>query len=123
MGSETFLKGVQSRLDSNKDSEIPMVQRCPTIPKMEDLLLWVARAYGERVDKLVKPTRRPGEARQVAIYFARRVAGLDLKEIAKKFGVGYTSVSRRVTEIAKRIEMDKPLGKRIRKIVDGNVKT
>ena len=123
LGSDVFLKKVQSRLETKKDSEIPMVHRRPATPKMEDLLAWVARAYGEKVDEVVKPTRRPGEARQVAIYLARRVAGLELKEVAEKFGMGYTGVSRRVTEIAKRIETDKPLGKRIRQILDGNVKT
>ncbi len=72
---------------------------------------------------MVKPTRRLGEARQVATYLARRGAGLDLKEIAKTFRMGYTGVSRRMSEVAGRIEEDKSLGKRVRGILDANVKT
>ena len=59
----------------------------------------------------------------MALYLARRVVGLDLKAVAKTFGMGYTRVSRRVSEVARRIEEDKTLGKRIRGILDANVKT
>jgi REP element-mobilizing transposase RayT len=123
LGSEAFLKKVQSRLEARKDSEVPRVHRHPVIPKLEDLLVWIGRAYGEKVEEMVKFTRRPGEARQVAIYLARRVAGLDLKRIAKTFGMGYTGVSRRVGKIARRIEKDKSLSKRVSEIIDANVKT
>jgi REP element-mobilizing transposase RayT len=123
LGSEAFLKKVQTRLEARKDSEVPRVHRHPVIPKLEDLLDWVGRAYGEKVEEMVKSTRRPGEARQVAIYLARRVAGLDLRRIAKSFGMGYTGVSRRVGKIARRIEKDKSLSKRVSEIIDANVKT
>ena len=125
LGSDLFLEKMQSRIEAKKDSEIPMVHRRPAIPKMEDLLAWVARAYGEKVDEVVKPTRRPGEARQVAIYLARRGAGLDLKMIAKTFGMGYTGVSRRVNEMARRMRQDRRLARRVHDILsaNGNVKT
>ena len=123
LGSDAFLKKMQGHLERKKDSEIPMMHRRPAVPKLEDLLGRVARAYGKKADEMIKPTRRPSEARQVAIYLARRVAGLDLKAVAKTFGMGYTGVSRRVSGVARRIEEDKSLGKRIREILDANVKT
>ena len=125
LGSDAFLKKVQNLIEAEKDSEIPMVHRRPAIPKMEDLLVRVAWAYGEEVDEVVQPTRRPSEARQVAIYLARRGARLKLKEIAKKFGMGYTGVSRRVNEVARRMQEDRRLAKRINEILSAhdNVKT
>jgi hypothetical protein len=59
----------------------------------------------------------------MAAYVARRVIGWDLKAIAKTFGMGYTNMSRRVTEIARRIENDKSSGYRLREIMDFNLKT
>lgn len=73
--------------------------------------------------EVAQPTRRPSEARQVAISSARRAAGLELRAIAKLFGMGYTGVSRRVGEVAKRIENDTPFRKKINGILDGKVKT
>ena len=64
----------------------------------------------------VRATRRPGEARQVAIYLARRAAGTELNSIAKRFGIGYTGVSRRVGELAKRILEDEQFRARVKKI-------
>lgn len=123
LGSDRFLATVQSRLETAKDSEIPMAHRRPATPTMEDILVVVARAYGNDVDTLLQPTRRPHEARQVAIYLVRRVAGVALKAIAEAFGMGYTGVSRRVSEIARRMETDTRLEKRIQDIIDANVKT
>lgn len=123
LGSDAFLKKMQHQLERREDSEIPMRHRRPAVPRLADLLARVDRVYGEKADGMMRPTRRPSEARQVAIYLARRVAGLDLKAVAKTFGMGYTGVSRRVSEVARRIEEDKALGKRIRGILDANVKT
>jgi REP element-mobilizing transposase RayT len=123
LGDDSFLKKIQHRLERKKDSEIPMMHWQPGAPGIEDLLNRVAKIYGEKVSEVVKPTRRPSEARQAAIYLARRVAGLELKAIAKIFGMGYTGVSRRVGEFSRRSEKDNSLGKRIRDVMDANVKT
>lgn len=83
----------------------------------------VAQAYGQRVEDLVKPTRRPSEARQVGIYAARRVAGGDLKTVARRFGLGYTAVSRRVGIVANRLRNNPRLRSQVEKLYKGKVKT
>lgn len=123
LGSEAFLKNVQNRLTGKEDTEIPEIQKQPARPDIEGLLKRVAKGYGKSVKEVAQPTRRPSEARQVAIYSARRVAGLELRAIAKLFGMGYTGVSRRVSEVAKRIENDKQFRKKIHEILDDKVKT
>lgn len=67
----------------------------------------------------MKPTRRPSEARQVGIYAARRVAGGDLKTVARRFGLGYTAVSRRVGTVANRLRNDPRLGVKQKRSVYG----
>ncbi len=118
LGSECFVKRLQDGLSEKEDVEIPKIQRMPARPEMEVILRQVAQGYGESVDEVVCPTRRPSEARQVAVYAARRVAGLELKAIAKLFGMGYTGVSRRVNEVAKRMKSDKPFRETINKILE-----
>jgi hypothetical protein len=123
LGSEAFLKNIQNYLIEKEDTEIPRIQKQPARPDIEVLLRQVAKSYGKSMKEVAQPTRRPSEARQVAIYSARRVAGLELRAIAKLFGMGYTGVSRRVNEVAKRIENDKQFRKKIHGILGDKVKT
>ena len=122
LGSEAFLKSIQNHLTEKEDTEIPRIQKQPARPDIEVLLRQVAKGYGKSVEEVAQPTRRPSEARQVAIYCARRVAGLELRAIAKLFGMGYTAVSRRVREVAKRIENDQQFRKKIHAILSRDQK-
>lgn len=123
LGGEAFLKNAQSLLKDMTDSEIPLVHKQPAAPRVQDLLTQVAKSYGEGKEKILSPTRRPSEARQVAIYLTRRVAGLELKAIAKQFGLSYTGVSRRVSAVAGRMEEDGIFRAKINNLLDVKVKT
>lgn len=106
LGGREFLRTVQRYITAGADPEIPRRQRQPGVPRWGELLERVARAYGHRVAEVLRPTRRPSEARQVGVYLARRVAGLDLKTIGAQFGMSYAGVSRRVGAVAKRLSKD-----------------
>ena len=124
LGSEKFIKEVRARRKEEGDQEIPQVQRNPFLPKLERLLEIVSKAYGVSVAEMVKKTHRPGEARKVGILIARRVGGLGLREIGKYFGVEYTTISRHVGELERRLENDMVFQKKIGKIVSfENIKT
>lgn len=104
-------------------TEIPKIKKQPARPDVEAILRQVAKGYGKSVEE-VAPTDPSAERRTLrAIYCARRVAWLELRAIAKLFGMGYTGVSRRVSEVAKRIENDKQFRKKIHEILNGKVKT
>jgi chromosomal replication initiation ATPase DnaA len=77
----------------------------------------------EKKKNTLRPTSLPGEARQVILYLARRVACLEFKAIAKQFGLSYTGVIRRVTSVAKRMEEDKIFRDRLNYLLDVKVKT
>jgi len=123
LGSEKFLTGVHRQIRRHADPEIPRGHKAPARPRLDDLLDQVARAYTTTVRALVSPTRRPSEARQVALFAARRMAGLELKAIAVRFGLSYTGVSRRVGELARRLAEDPALRARIEKLPIVKVKT
>ncbi len=123
LGRAAFLQQLQGNRVRKDDTAIPAVQQPPGQPAREAVLRRAAQAYGPRVADLVQPTRRPSEARQVGIYAARRVAGGDLKTVARRFGLGYTAVSRRVGTVANRLRNDPRLRSQVEKIYKGKVKT
>ena len=106
LGGDAFLRTVRRHIRGGPDPEIPRAQRRPGAPRLGELLERVARAYGERVSELLKPTRRPSDARQVGVYLARREAGLALKTIGAQFGMSDAGVSRRVGAVATRMSED-----------------
>ncbi len=122
LGSEVFLQKIQGNLVRKDDTKIPAVQKQPGQPDLEAVLRRVAQVYGQQVEDLVKPTRRPSEARQVGICAARRVAGGDLKTVARRFGLGYTAVSRRVGTVAQRLRNDPRLRSQVDKLYKDKVK-
>ncbi|MGH7395305.1 MAG: transposase, partial [Candidatus Methylomirabilales bacterium] len=96
LGGAAFIRRVQRHgAPRGDEAEIPRAQRQPCWLSPEAALQRVAQGYGVRVADLVRPTRRPSEARQVALYGLRRWAGEVLPAIARRMGLGYSAVSRR----------------------------
>ncbi len=59
----------------------------------DDVMIKVAQAYSVGTADLSQRTPRPSEARQVALYAARRITGKSLGHAAARYGLG--AVSRR----------------------------
>lgn len=66
------------------------------------------------------PTRRPSEARQVTLSGLRWWAGEGLTAIARRMGVSYSAVSRRVTQ---RLREDPQFRTRVERVIDVKLKT
>src|SRR5688572_30626678 len=124
LGGRAFIRRVQRHGATRAaDAEIPQRQRQPCWLIPDAVLQRVAQAYGVRVEDLVRPTRRPSEARQVALYGLRRWAGEALPAIARRMGIGYSAVSRRVSALAQRLAEDRSLRARLAALSDDKVKT
>jgi REP element-mobilizing transposase RayT len=107
LGSEAFVREVQ-RYGARwvTDTEIPRAQRQPCWLSPETVLERVAQQYGVGLATLLRPTRRPSEAREVAFYGLRRWAGQSLPAVARRMGVTYSAVSRRVSAVERRLAAD-----------------
>ena len=81
---------------ASADPEIPLRQREPVVRSVKEIVARVAQAYGQEVSEVERRSQRPSEARQVALYAARRLGGAELRVLGQRFGLGYTAVSRRV---------------------------
>lgn len=121
LGSDGFVEEARARSTGADDPEIPVAQKRPVVPGIEDILARVARLYKVSVDDLLRPARRSSEARQVAIYLARRVARLSIKAIAERFDMRYTAASRRVAAIAERLAHDPQFRTRVEAGLGGKV--
>ena len=118
LGGEDFLEGAKKHIKKRKDDrEIPERQKHPTVMGLERLLEGVGKHYGVEAGELVRRTYRPSEARWVAMFLSRRVLGLRLKEIGERFGLGYTGVSRCVSNMKRRVEKDLKFRKKVEEIV------
>lgn len=124
LGGEAFIRRVQRHgAWQAGDAEIPQRQRQPCWLTAEAVLQRVAQAYRVQVVDLVRPTRRPSEARQVAVYGLRRWAGEALPAIARRMGVTYSAVSRRVSAVERRGAGDRRWRAHLAELPDVKVKT
>jgi len=111
-GSEGFQKSLEHPAPE-KDPEIPWAHKRPQRPDPEGVLSGVARTYGVEVGSILQKNHRANEPRDVAMFLLRRRAGLGLRNIAMRFGVGYKAVSQRVWIIQKRLELEPNLREKI----------
>ncbi len=105
---------VRGRFFSKKtDSEVP--QRKELAPALDRLVGVVSRGYRVKGEDLFYSRRGHGnEARNVAIYLARRLRGDRLKEIGEAFKIDrYSTVSSIVERMKVRIGSDETLRKRV----------
>jgi hypothetical protein len=118
LGSEKFIARVRGRFFSKTaDFEVP--QRKELAPALDLLVGVVSRGYRVEGKDLFYSRRGHGnEARNVAIYLARRLRGDRLKEIGDAFKIGrYSTVSSIVERMKVRIKSDETIRKKVDHLV------
>lgn len=119
LGSEAFRRELKDILqDDSIGREIPLTQRNPVRPRIDELLERVAEAYEVKAEDLVTPRSR-SEAREAAIYLTRQLGGHDLRAIANRFGIGHTRVSQIVGKVRKLLKSNENIEKLIKAIENG----
>ncbi len=117
LGGGDFLQQLQERVGMERRAEIPEEQQRPGRPTLAAILEKIAQEYGQSEAEIRRATRRPREARQVAIYAARRLAGSNLQTIGCYFGMSYPGVSRRVQAAEMALQHDGSLRTRVEGIL------
>jgi putative transposase len=105
-GGEGLKKQIKNLLRKKADLEIPMADKQVERQTGEKVMERISRAYRVNVRDMLKVTRRPNEARDVAMWLLRKEAGLGLKEIGERLGVRYSAVGNRMAVVRKRLEED-----------------
>ena len=98
VGDEAFVAEMARRLVLRPlDDDIPVIQRRPSPPSVENIRAAVAREWRVPVDWLFH--RRAGEPRMAAIYLSTRLTGLTAREVGAAFGVKRGRVSNVVASV------------------------
>lgn len=113
LGSEKFLEKVHEVGQRHKALDVPKYQKHVVRKSPQEVIAKVAKAYGEKAEAFLKAGKRRSEARDVAIYLLKKEAGLSLREIGKKIGIGATAVGNRWVKMKERVLREKELAKRI----------
>lgn len=96
LGSGEFIEGIRAKL-KRKPTDVKEVPEAKAYlrPDSKTCLEIVARVYGSGTEELLRSRRgRRNEARAMAMYVCRRMAGMKHEAIAQVFGVGgYSAVS------------------------------
>jgi putative transposase len=117
LGSEGFIGWVRAKFHNLRDyQEIP--ERRLLAPGLEAIKSAVCAEYQIDRSQLLRSNRgMSNQARNVAMYLARRFSGETLKAIGKAFGLGnYSSVSSVVSRMKSEIQGDTKMRRRVERI-------
>jgi putative transposase len=107
LGGNEFVESITKRfLKGEKDRERPSLKKINTYQAKDVILAAIAKETGKRVETISK---EKGHLRQMAMDLLYRQGGLKGEEIAKIFGVGYTSVSQERGRLRAQLVKDKKL--------------
>ncbi|MGH8103556.1 MAG: REP-associated tyrosine transposase [bacterium] len=112
LGKESFVQAIRAALIKRRVKEIPALRQLELPrngPSVSHVVNAVADEMKMRPSAVLKRRKRHNHAKKIAMYVARDHAGLSLNDIADKFGVHYTSVSKHVSELRVKAKRDKPL--------------
>ncbi|MBM3476981.1 MAG: hypothetical protein FJX75_27235 [Armatimonadetes bacterium] len=115
LGSPAFVKRVRRVLkDRDFDPEVSRLQVARPQPSLTMLFRAVARSYGADPKSVRCKSKRRNDARDVAIYLARHLWGIPLREIGEFVGeLGGAAVSLADRRIAERLPHDAALRRRV----------
>ncbi|MFQ5788603.1 MAG: transposase [Thermodesulfobacteriota bacterium] len=113
LGSDAFLEKMDSLIRRDNLDEVPLSQTVPTRPTKFEIIETISKAYGITIKELVE--RNNPEAYQTSVYLLRRVVNMDLKAVARTFGVSTARISRIQSDIEKDLKGRKKLLKLLKR--------
>jgi hypothetical protein len=108
LGGSEFMESITERfLKGEKDRERPSLKKINTYQAKEVILAAIAKETAKSIETIAK---EKGHLRQMAMELLYRLGGLKGEEIAKIFGVGYTSVSQERRRLREQLVRDRKMG-------------
>lgn len=92
LGSPAFLEWIERLVRGKSLANVPSAHRRPTRLSADEVLQRVAAAYQVRVGDLLERTHR--DAYHTAVYLLRRAANTPLQQVAVRFRVSPSRVSK-----------------------------
>jgi chromosomal replication initiation ATPase DnaA len=116
LGTEDFVKRVYRLIKGDRNEQKPLRQLESMAISWQAITQAVAKAWREPWGTA---SRRHGDpAREVAMLIGRRYAGMSLRQIGEAIGdLSYPAVSDAVRRINRRLEKDRSLQKRFKRVL------
>lgn len=118
LGSKRFIESLRERLRGRPIKEVVPEARSYLRPDIETCLQVVGQVYGVEEEELLKSRRgQHNEARTLAMYVGRKIAGMKHEDLAKVFGVsGYSAVSSAVGRMKMELKRGGTMAQRFEQI-------
>lgn len=116
LGGDEFVEAITERfLKGQTDRERPSINKIKTYQAKDVILAIITKETGK---SLAAISAEKGFLRQIAMELLYRIGGMKGAEIAKIFGVGYTSVSQERRRLQERLVKDCKLASLV-KLLEG----
>lgn len=120
LGGSEFIRRLQKRVQGGRNREVPSRRRLEKRPSWSVIEKAVKNAIPE-LDRL-KSGRRSDPSRAVLFYLGRERGGMSLKELAGRFGVEESTVSRAAGRVS-RLRLEDSLWDRIVRKIERNIES
>ncbi len=115
LGGQDFLRKIDEIGKKHRSLDVPKYQKRVIRANPDEILIKVAKVYGEKPEEILKSGKRKRDSRDAAIYLLRTESGLSLKAIGAKMGVGFSAVGNQWARIKTRALSDKGFAKQLLK--------
>jgi len=124
LGSNDFVERIKERIKGNfeRDIEVPATKSLVVSYTIDDILDIVSNYFNIEVME-IKKRKRGFLPRKIAMYLARRLTDLSLRELADYFGTSYTAISKAIQRFEENETTKKEIEKIVKKLEMSNVKT
>ena len=115
LGGDRFVARIEDLVRSrHDDGSIPELRALRSGPCVKEIVSATVKSYGTEARHVPQPGRGQTEARDVAAYLVRELAGARLREVGAAFaGLSQASVSLAASRIARRLKGDRALSRRV----------
>ncbi len=114
LGGEEFVESITDRfLKGKKDRELPAIEKINTFQAKDVILAAITKETGKSIETI---SNEKGQLRQITMEMLYRFGGIKGNQIAKIFGVGYTSVSQERRRLQDRLSKDRKLAVLVKRI-------
>jgi len=118
LGTTQFIKdtlnGLKLRVEADEVSYRKIITKQVTI---EEITEAVARKYGNNAEELYNAKKKPLLAKKIAVYLSKRLTGQLNREIADKFMISYSAVSKAAKDIERLVGENRRVKKDVEMLI------
>jgi putative transposase len=114
LGSEGFFEEIKRKLSVEKDSEVPQARHFVDAISCDAMIRFVAAQHGVEEREITGVGGWGNRARRICLYLLREYTDMSNAEIAARFQVSHSAVSKACKRLKEELEHDKSLRSFIR---------